>query len=425
MIGSGVGGELGVFGMAWWTCEVFSDDTPSATEREAAHNCHVGPCNGNPAQGPATILGVKRILVLGSTGSIGVQALDVIDRADDLVVCGLACGTRVDQMAAQAAAHGIAVTAAAIGGGTVEYDVDLAALIEASQPDLVLNGLVGAAGLRPTLAALARGIPVALANKESLVVGGELVAAVRARTGADLIPVDSEHSALFQLMAGIPRQRITRAILTASGGPFRGRPAHELGEVTVEQALAHPTWNMGAKITIDSATLMNKGLEIIEAHHLFGLGYDDIEVVVHPQSFIHAMVRLDDGSVLMHAGPADMRVPIGFALRWPEAPPPSAPVDLIGRALEFGAPDEDAFPCVALARAAGREGGTAPAVLNAANEVAVAAFLDGRVRFTDIASLVEDALGTVPRDAADSLDAVLGADAAARLHVTEALAVVA
>ena len=363
--------------------------------------------------------------MLGSTGSIGVQALDVIARADDMTACGLACGTRVDEMAAQASAHGITTTAAQVGGGTVDYDADLAGLIEASEPDLVLNGLVGAAGLRPTLAALERGIPVALANKESLVVGGELVAAARARTGADLIPVDSEHSALFQLMAGVPRERIARAILTASGGPFRGRSVGELAEVTVEQALAHPTWNMGAKITIDSATLMNKGLEIIEAHHLFDLGYDDIEVVVHPQSFVHAMLRLDDGSVLMHAGPPDMRVPIGFALRWPEAPPTSIPVDLVGRRLEFGAPDEEAFRCVALARAAGREAGTAPAVLNAANEVAVAAFLDGRVRFTDIPALVEDALSTIPREAADSLDAVLAADAAARLHVTEALAVLA
>ena len=361
--------------------------------------------------------------MLGSTGSIGVQALEVIGRADDMVACGLACGTRVDQMAAQAAAHGITATAARIGGGTVDYDADLATLIEASEPDLVLNGLVGAAGLHPTLAALERGIPVALANKESLVVGGELVAAACARTGADLIPVDSEHSALFQLMAGVPRERVRRAILTASGGPFRGRSAHELAEVTVEQALAHPTWNMGAKITIDSATLMNKGLEIIEAHHLFDLGYDDIEVVVHPQSFIHAMVRLDDGSVVMHAGPPDMRVPIGFALRWPEAPPTSAPVDLVGRALEFGAPDEEAFPCVALAREAGRQAGTAPAVLNAANEVAVAAFLDGRVRFVDIPALVADALATIPHEAADALDAVLAADTAARIHVTEALAV--
>ncbi len=366
---------------------------------------------------------VKRILVLGSTGSIGVQALDVIDRADDLVACGLACGTRPDEMVMQAEARGITATCAQVGGGTVVHDPDFAALIDASAPDLVLNGLVGAAGLRPTLAALERGIPVALANKESLVVGGELVAAARAKTGADLIPVDSEHSALLQLMAGVPRDRVRRAVLTASGGPFRGRTYDELEDVTVQEALAHPTWNMGAKITIDSATLMNKGLEIIEAHHLFDLEYDDIEVAVHPQSFVHAMVRLDDGSVLMHAGPPDMRVPIGYALRWPDAPPASPPVDLVGRTLDFGAPDERAFPCLPLARQAGRAGGTAPAILNAANEVAVAGFLDGHIRFTDISSLVAGALSTVAYETADSLHAVVAADQAARRHVTDAIAV--
>ncbi len=366
---------------------------------------------------------VKRILVLGSTGSIGVQALDVIDRADDLVACGLACGTRLDEMMMQAEARGITATCAQVGGGTVAHDPDFAALIDASAPDLVLNGLVGAAGLRPTLAALERGIPVALANKESLVVGGELVAAARAKTGADLIPVDSEHSALLQLMAGVSRDRVRRAVLTASGGPFHGRTYDELEDVTVQEALAHPTWNMGAKITIDSATLMNKGLEIIEAHHLFDLEYDDIEVAVHPQSFVHAMVRLDDGSVLMHAGPPDMRVPIGYALRWPDAPPASTPVDLVGRTFDFGAPDERAFPCLPLARQAGRAGGTAPAILNAANEVAVAGFLDGHIRFTDIPSLVAGALSTVAYETADSLHAVVAADQAARRHVTDAIAV--
>ena len=270
------------------------------------------------------MVGVKRVLVLGSTGSIGVQALDVIDRCPDLVLAGLACGSRVDEMRAQANARGDVATCAEAGGGTVPYDADFAALMDAAEPDIVLNGLVGAAGLRPTLAALSRGIAVALANKESLVAGGDLVAAVRARTGAALIPVDSEHSALFQLLEPLPRERVVTAILTASGGPFRGRTAEDLAEVTVRDALAHPTWTMGSKITIDSATLMNKGLEIIEAHHLFGLPYPAIEVVVHPQSFIHAMVRLDDGSVLTHCGPPDMRVPIGYALRWPE-PPPASP----------------------------------------------------------------------------------------------------
>ncbi len=366
---------------------------------------------------------VKRILVLGSTGSIGVQALDVIDRADDLVTCGLACGRRVSEMSAQADTRGIAATCGEAGGGTVPYDPDLAALIDASEPDLVLNGLVGAAGLRPTLAALERGIPVALANKESLVVGGELVAAVRAKSGATLIPVDSEHSALFQLIAGVPRHRVHRAVLTASGGPFRGRTREQLDDVSVDEALAHPTWSMGAKITIDSATLMNKGLEIIEAHHLFDLAYDDIEVALHPQSFVHAMVRMDDGSVLMHAGPPDMRVPIGFALRWPQAPPQAPPIDLVGKTLEFGTADEQTFPCLSLARLAGREGGTAPAVLNAANEVAVAGFLERRIRFTDIPVLVEHALSQTPLGPADSLEAVLFADHTARRHASDAMAV--
>ena len=229
------------------------------------------------------------------------------------------------------------------------------------------------------------------------------MAAARARTGAALVPVNSEHSALFQLLEGVPPERVEAGILTASGGPFRGRSAEELGSVTPEQALRHPTWTMGAKITIDSATLMNKGLELIEAHHLFGLPYPRIEVVVHPQSMIHAMVRLDDGSVLAHCGPPDMKVPIGYALRHPAPPPPGAPMDLVGRTLEFEAPDEAAFPCLALAREAGREGGTAPAVLNAANEVAVAAFLDGRCGFMDIARVVRAALEAVPAGRADEL----------------------
>jgi 1-deoxy-D-xylulose-5-phosphate reductoisomerase len=364
---------------------------------------------------------VRRVLVLGSTGSIGVQALEVIDAADDMLACGLACGTRLDQMAAQASARGVAHTACAAGGGTVPYTGDLAGLIDATAPDIVLNALVGAAGLRPTLAALERGVPVALANKETLVAGGEVVAAVRARTGAMLVPVDSEHSALFQLVAGVPPERVEALVLTASGGPFRGRTAEELEGVTAAQALAHPTWTMGAKITIDSATLMNKGLEVIEAHHLFATPYERIEVVVHPQSAVHGMVRLDDGSVLAHMGPPDMRVPIGFALRWPLAAPARAAMPLAGRTLEFMAPDETTFRCLALARRAGVAGGTAPAVLNAANEVAVAAFLDGRAGFTDIAALVERALDEVPHGPGDELEAVLTADAAGRASVAAAL----
>jgi 1-deoxy-D-xylulose-5-phosphate reductoisomerase len=357
---------------------------------------------------------VKRVLVLGSTGSIGVQALEVIAAADDMEVCGLACGSRRELMERQAAEHGVAHLACAAGGGSVEHDPDLAALIEAAEPDLVLNALVGAAGLRPTLAALERGVPVALANKESLVAGGDLVAAARARTGADLVPVDSEHSALFQLLAGVPADRVRSAVITASGGPFRGRGPAELAEVTPAAALRHPTWDMGAKITIDSATLMNKGLELIEAHHLFALGYERIEVVVHPQSLIHALVRLEDGSVLAHCGPPDMRVPIGHALRWPEPPPPMPPMDLVGRCLEFEAPDEETYRCLALAREAGQAGGTAPAVLNAANEVAVDGFLKERIGFLDIPGVVQSALEAVPPAPADTLETVMDADARAR-----------
>ena len=362
---------------------------------------------------------MKRILVLGSTGSIGRQALEVVDRADDLVACGLSCGARVAEMLAQAEERGIAHTAASAGGGSVPFDAELAALIDRSEPDLVLNGLLGAAGLRPTLAALERGIPVALANKESLVVGGDLVAVARARTGAGLVPVDSEHSALFQLLAGVAHERVHAAILTASGGPFRGRDAASLASVGVDEALAHPTWRMGAKITVDSATLMNKGLELIEAHHLFGLPYERIEVVVHPQSLVHAMARLDDGSLLAHLGPPDMRVPIAYALRWPEPPPPATPLELVGRRLDFEAPDEGTFRCLALAREAGRAGGTAPAVLNAANEVAVAAFLAGEIGFLDIADAVERALEAVPVTPADDLGAVLAADRLARAAAAE------
>ena len=349
-----------------------------------------------------------RVLVLGCTGSIGVQALQVIEAAPDMTCCGLACGSRVGEMAEQAAAHGVAHTSHS-GGARDHGD-----LMDASEPDVVLNGIVGAAGLPPTLAALDRGLPVALANKESLVVGGELVNAARARTGAALVPVDSEHSALFQLLEGVPRERVVAGVLTASGGPFRGRAADELESVTAEQALDHPTWKMGGRITVDSATLMNKGFEVIEAHHLFGLPYERIEVVVHPQSLVHAMARLDDGSVLAHCGPPDMRVPIGFALRHPAPPPPAPPMDLAGRRLEFEAPDEAAFPCLGLARDAGLEGGTAPAVLNAADEVAVAAFLAGRIGFMDIPRVVSSALEAVPAGPAADLDAVLGADARAR-----------
>ena len=364
-----------------------------------------------------TVVRVTRVLILGSTGSIGVQALDVVDDAPDLQCVGLACGTRVGEMRAQATARGVAHTSAAAGGGSVPYDADLGRLMDEAGPDIVLNALVGVAGLRPTLAAIERGIPVALANKESLVAGGDLVRAAREVSGARLVPVDSEHSALFQLLEGVPRERVHRCILTASGGPFRGRTAEDMEGVLPGDALAHPTWDMGAKITIDSATMMNKGLEVIEAHHLFDLAYEEIEVVVHPQSTIHAMVRLEDGSILPHMGPPDMRVPIGHALRWPAPPPARVPMDLAGLTLSFEEPDEKAFPCLRLAREAGVAGGTAPAILNGANEEAVAAFLGGSIGFTDIPRAVAHALDTVDAAPADSLDAVMAADSAARQAV--------
>lgn len=372
--------------------------------------------------GGAKISGVKKVCILGSTGSIGVQALEVIASDESLVACGLACRRNGELLATQAAAHSVVATAIAEGEGSVPAEASLARLIEASEPDLVVNAMVGSAGLEPTLTALNAGIDVALANKESLVVGGDLVMDAARRNDAALLPVDSEHSALWQLLEGVERERVSRAVITASGGPFRGRSARDLESVSVDDALAHPTWEMGAKITIDSATLMNKGLELIEAHHLFDLDYDALEVVVHPQSFVHAMLRLDDGSVLTHCGPPDMRVPIGLALRHPDPPPPRPEVDLVGRTLEFAEPDEAAFPALGLAREAGRTGGTAPAVLNAANEVAVEAFLVGELPFTGIARTVGAVLEEIPSEPAVDLGVVLDADNAARAAARRRLA---
>jgi 1-deoxy-D-xylulose-5-phosphate reductoisomerase len=289
-------------------------------------------------------------------------------------------------------------------------------LIAASGADLVLNAIVGAAGLRATLAAFAAGADVALANKESLVAGGELVLAAQRASGRLLLPVDSEHSALAQCLEGSSPGSVTGLVITASGGPFRGRRREELGDVTAADALAHPTWRMGEKITIDSATLMNKGLEVIEAHHLFGMSYDAIEVVVHPQSIVHGMVRFRDGAVVAHAGVPDMRVPISWALTYPlRGPTDVAPLDLSAPlSLEFEPPDVATFRCLALAREAGMAGGTAPCVLNAANEVAVRAFLDGSIGFLDIADVVEEVLAQVPSEPVMSLEQVLDADRRAR-----------
>jgi 1-deoxy-D-xylulose-5-phosphate reductoisomerase len=299
-------------------------------------------------------------------------------------------------------------------------------LISGAEADLVCNAIVGSAGLAATVVTLSEGIDLALANKESLVVGGELVIELAAATGARLLPVDSEHSALYQLIASEKGQSpgtIERLTLTASGGPFRGRSRDQLASVTVEEALNHPTWEMGGKISIDSATLMNKGLEVIEAHQLFGTEYSAIDVVVHPQSIIHSMISLSDGSSLAHMGYPDMRVPIAYALHWPErATVDLKPLDLeqLG-ALTFEAVDNDAFPCLGLALAAGREGGTAPCVLNAANEVAVAAFLDHRCSFLQIASVIEATLDAVDIEQSYSFETLIESDRAAREAATEQL----
>jgi 1-deoxy-D-xylulose-5-phosphate reductoisomerase len=368
---------------------------------------------------------VRRILIVGSTGSIGTQALDVVERNPELEVVGLAAASSWEELLEQAKQHGVSRVAladedaAARASEHSEVEVlagpeGLVELITETDCDLVLNALVGSAGLGPTVAALGEGIDLALANKESLVVGGELVTTLAEATGAQLLPVDSEHSALFQLISGERPGTVDRLVLTASGGPFRGRS--DLDSVTREEALAHPTWDMGGKITIDSATLMNKGLELIEAHHLFGVPYDRIDVVVHPQSIVHAMVHLNDGASLAHLGYPDMRVPISYALNYPDrVDVPVRPLDLVELgALTFEAPDLDSFPCLRLAREAAQAGGTAPCVLNAANEVAVHAFLAGDLSFVGIPRVIESTLSELPAQPVRHFSDLYAADAQAR-----------
>ncbi len=371
----------------------------------------------------------RRVVILGSTGSIGVQALDVVARAQGaLEVVGLSAGTDWESLVAQARTYGVrrialadrdaaARAAEAWTDGEVLGGPDgIVQLITEASCDLVLNGIVGSAGLVPTVAALGEGIDLALANKESLVVGGELVTQLAEATGAAIIPVDSEHSALHQLLAEQAPGTVARLIITASGGPFRGASAPELEDVTVEQALRHPTWAMGGKITIDSATLMNKGLEVIEAHHLFGTPYADIEVVVHPQSIIHSLISLCDGATLAHLGYPDMRVPIAYGLHYPDrVDVPVAPLDLVALgSLTFEAVDADTFSCLRLAREAGVAGGTAPCTLNAANEVAVHAFLQGRLPFAAIPRVIEETLQRAPEQPVHSFDTLAHADGEAR-----------
>jgi 1-deoxy-D-xylulose-5-phosphate reductoisomerase len=366
---------------------------------------------------------VRRIVIVGSTGSIGTQALDVVERSDELEVVGLAAASSWELLLEQARRFGVDrialsdADAAARAGehATVLSGAEgLVELITDTDCDLVLNALVGSAGLGPTVATLGEGIDLALANKESLVVGGELVTALAEATGAQLIPVDSEHSALFQLLEGQRPGTVDRLVLTASGGPFRGRT--DLDAVTREEALAHPTWDMGGKITIDSATLMNKGLELIEAHHLFGVPYERLDVVVHPQSIVHALVQLNDGASLAHLGYPDMRVPISYALHHPDradVPVPILDLAEVGQ-LTFEAPDPSTFACLRLAREAAAAGGTAPCVLNAANEVAVHAFLRGDLPFTGIARVIESTLEELPAKPVRHFSDLYEADTQAR-----------
>jgi 1-deoxy-D-xylulose-5-phosphate reductoisomerase len=352
---------------------------------------------------------MKRIALLGATGSIGRQAIEIIAAHPGLELCAAASGSSplddVDAPLKQ------------VGG-------DLTELLEQAQPDVVLNAVVGFAGVHATLWALERGVDLALANKESLVAAGDLALAAQARGGGRILPVDSEHSALYQCLHGTAPAEVLSLVLTGSGGPFRGRTRDELVHVTPDEALAHPTWRMGPKITVDSATLANKGLELIEAHFLFGVPYARIEVVIQPTSVVHSLVRFRDGAALAHVGHPDMRVPISYALTYPErAATPVTALDFTSLTLQFEAPDVETFPMLQLARDAGEKGGTTPCVFNAANEVAVAAFLAGRLPFLGIAEVVAAALARTEGAPARDLDDLLDVDRSTRALADERLAV--
>jgi len=338
---------------------------------------------------------VKRVALLGATGSIGRQAIEIVQAHPELELCAAASGS--------SPLDDIDAPLKQVGG-------DLTELLDRARPDVVLNAVVGFAGVHATVWALEHGVDLALANKESLVAAGDLALDAQRRGGGRILPVDSEHSALFQCLEGRAPEQVDSLVLTGSGGPFRGRTRDELTAVTPEEALAHPTWRMGPKITVDSATLANKGLELIEAHFLFAVPYERIEVVLQPTSIVHSLVRFRDGSALAHLGYPDMRAPISYALTYPErAATPLAPLELTSLSLVFEAPDVETFPMLALAREAGEKGGTYPCVFNAANEVGVAAFLEGRLPFLEIAEIVADALeradGSPARDLADLVEA--------------------
>ena len=369
---------------------------------------------------------MTRVAIAGSSGSIGTQTLDVVRaERDRFEIVGLGVGSSVDVLIEQALEFRPKVVAVADPSRRAEVaerlpfaDVvaEMADLADAA--DVVVNGVVGFAGLPVTLSALRAGRRLALANKESLIAAGPVVAPLRATPGAELIPVDSEHCAVHQCLraSARPGVEVARIVLTASGGPFRGRTAAELAHVTLDEALAHPTWRMGPKITVDSSTLMNKGLEVIEAHELFGVDYDRIEVVVHRQSIVHSMVEFTDAATIAQLSLPDMRLPIGYALAYPERiATPFGRVDwaTLGR-LDFEAPDVDTFRCLALAYAAGRAGGTAPAWLNAANEVAVAAFLKGQIGWSAVAEVIDAALQSHDGANATLVDDVIAADRKAR-----------
>ncbi len=352
---------------------------------------------------------MRRVALLGATGSIGRQAIEIVEAHPDLELCAAASGsTPLDDIDAPLKQ---------VGG-------DLTELLARAEPDVVLNAVVGFAGIHATLWALEHGVDLALANKESLVAGGELALAAWASGSGRLLPVDSEHSALFQCLEGRSADQVDSLVLTGSGGPFRGRTREDLGSVTPAEALAHPTWRMGPKITVDSATLANKGLELIEAHFLFDIPYEQIEVVIQPTSIVHSLVRFRDGAALAHLGYPDMRVPISYALTYPErAATPLRPLDLTSITLAFHEPDLETFTMLALAREAGKRGGTYPCAYNAANEVAVAAFLAGRLPFLGIAELVSDALDHVDGGPARDVDDLLAVDAEVRRLAGDRLAV--
>ena len=375
----------------------------------------------------------RRIAILGATGSIGKSTLDLIERSPErFEVVAVTAATNSEALADIARRTGAKLAVVADDARLSDLQVRLAgtdcraasgeqALIDAAtvDADLVIAAIVGCAGLKPVMAAVEAGRTVALANKEALVTAGELMTGAAARHGAILLPVDSEHNAIFQCLAGSHKDDVARIILTASGGPFRTASAETIAAATPEQAVAHPNWSMGAKISVDSATLMNKGLELIEAHYLFGLPSNRIDILIHPQSVIHSMVEFVDGSVLAQLGSPDMRIPIAYALAWPERmETPAQRLDLAAVArLDFEAPDVGRFPALGVAREALEAGGAAPIVLNAANEVAVASFLSGEIRFTDIVRVVEEALGDAQARAPQSVGDVLEIDRVTRSRV--------